>query len=83
MMMSEKTARELDRYTRNLVKRLPGWARKYFQDGLVTFAITNEATIELEFSELVPKGKMNTVCDLVGKLMEKLPSPAIMSKEVH
>jgi hypothetical protein len=83
MMLSQKTVNELDRYTRKVVRRLPDWARGFFRDGAVAFVITKEATIELEFSELVPRDKVNSICELVGRAMDKIPSPAVLSSKVH
>ncbi len=82
-MLSQKTARELDKYTRKIVRRLPDWARGFFRDGTAVFSITEKAEIELEFSELVPKDKMNSICMLVGRLMDKIPCEAIKVQEIH
>jgi hypothetical protein len=82
-MLSQKTARELDKYTRKIVRRLPDWARGFFRDGTVVFSITEKAELELEFSELVPKDKMNSICMLVGRLMDKIPCEAIKVSEIH
>jgi len=82
-MLSQKTARELDKYTRKIVRRLPDWARGFFRDGTVVFSITEKAELELEFSELVPKDKMNSICMLVGRLMDKIPCEAIKVQEIH
>jgi hypothetical protein len=82
-MLSQKTVRELDKYTRKIVRRLPDWARQFFRDGAVAFAITPKAEIELEFSDVVPKDKMNSICMLVGRLMDKIPCEAIKVQEIH
>lgn len=83
MSYSEKTQRELDRYTRNLVKRMPGWLKKFFDEGSVFFAISDEGLLELAATELVSPEQHSKAAELIGKYMDKHPSPILGMMEVQ
>ena len=76
-MYSEKTQRELDRYTRGLVRRQPLWLRKLFDSDKIFFSINDAGNLELCAVEEVSPEKLDHAARLVGKYMDKHPTPTL------
>ena len=77
MILSEKTARLVDKYTRNLVRRQPEWLRKLFQDERILFVMDDDGTIALSVDTKLPLDKQNSAAYLISRYMEKHPCPYI------
>lgn len=81
MTYSEKTQRALDKYTRVLVRRQPGWLRKLFETGEVWFGLDG-GFLQMYCKDLDPVVK-DRASRLVSNYLEKHPTPSIRVLEVQ
>lgn len=87
-LSSEQTARELDKYTRKLVRGMPNWIKRYFKEGLVIFELEDDGNLCLGFAVLddgleIPENKKALIADKVCEYMESHPCPVIKVLEVQ
>lgn len=82
MTYSEKTQREFDKYTRKLVKRQPRWLRTLFDAGKIFFSIDNDGTLMLAGKD-VNQQTIDTASTIVGKYLDKNPSPIIGALQIQ
>lgn len=77
MSYGEKTARELTKYVKKLVKCQPGWLRNLFDTDEICFVVEDSGLIQVACKESLAKGTATQALKLIVKYMEKHPSPAL------
>lgn len=80
MTFSEKTAREVSRYIVKLVRRLPYWAKKLFDDDMVCFCVEDDGSLNLSVVENLPDWQKRAVRQAVAKYMKTHPCVALGEK---
>ena len=83
MTYSEATQRELDKYTRKLVRSMPAWIKKLFQEGKLFFEMTEEGLIALACKREVPTGKRTKAAAHVYNYMDHNPCEAFQVLEIQ
>lgn len=78
MLYSEKTQKELDKYTKRLVRCQPVWLRKLFKEELVYFVIDDiDGGLALAINKNIDQKTADLTTKLVSKFMGNNPSPVI------
>lgn len=83
MGYSEKTQRQLDIYTRKLVKSMPNWIRELFKQDKLFFQMTEEGLLALAAKPEVPKGKRLKAAEKVYNYMDHNPCDAFTVLEIQ
>lgn len=76
MAYSEKTQRELDKYTRKLVRAMPRWIRKLFNTNKLLFQVDKNGALELCCVESIKQEHRDKVGHAVYKYMDENPCKA-------
>lgn len=70
---SEKAQRELDRYTRKLVRCQPPWLRKLFNEEKILFTLTDTGELEVRATNDVDKQTAEHAAVLLEKYIKRHP----------
>ena len=83
MILSEKTAREFNKYTIKLVKRQPMWLKKLFNEEKIAFSLDDDGTLTLAVHPELNKGTAEHACRLIAKYMAAHPNPMLSETKVQ
>lgn len=82
-MYSEKTQREVDKYFRRLVRRMPGWLRLLFDDDKIVFEIDPSGALRVATSDLLDERTTNNAHILIDRYFRKHPVPFLQVREIN
>ena len=82
MIISEKAARELNKYTTKLVKRQPVWLRTLFVEEKIVFSLDDDGTLTLAVHPELNKGTAEHACRLIAKYMAAHPNKMLSETKV-
>lgn len=83
-MYSEKTQRQLDRYTRKLVRSQPRWIRKLFDSEKVFFVVDKtDGSLGIMCTEKLPEKVKDRLSLSISRYMDEHPCVAIKKVEVQ
>jgi len=83
MGYSEKTAREIEKYIRKLVKCMPKWLQHKFHTEQIVFIIEDDGSLSVQCTENVSKQLREKAGDKIYAYMAKNTCPAIKVLEVQ
>lgn len=84
MTYSEKTQRELDKYTRKMIRTLPNWVKNKFNLEQLSFFIDEETgTLGLQISEKIDPQLKERIYEIIGTYMSNNECPALQALEVQ
>lgn len=83
MILSEKAARRINKYTINLVRKLPSWLQKLFKEERVMFVLEDDGSLALSIDDSLEESKKKDAQSLISRYIEKHPSEVIQVTKVH
>lgn len=83
MKIDKKAARSLGKYVERLVRNMPSWVKKLFEDDMVKFTMEDDYSIYLSIAEDLPEMTKKKVALRVGNYMKRLPCPLLSEQEIQ
>lgn len=82
---SEKTIRQLDKYTRKLIKSLPNWLKNLFNNERIIFTIDDDGMLVLQVDATLDPQSKDNAGKIIGEYLEKTPCAIIgdIQSKVH
>jgi hypothetical protein len=82
-MFSEDSVKELNKYTKRLVRRQPLWLRQLFDNESVVFTLEESGELSMHVDSSLEDATKEHIQKLVSKYMEKHPTPCLAMQELH
>lgn len=80
---SEKTTRELDRYMRKLVKKMPPWVEKLFASEKIMLTVEEDGEFTISCVEELPEQERMDAARLIFTYLDTVPCKAFKVMEVQ
>lgn len=75
MSYSESKQREIDKYTRNLVRRQPAWLRTLFDEEKFFFVMEDDGTMCIAYENGLRADIIHNASKLIIRYLNKYPNP--------
>ena len=81
--IDKKAARSLGKYVDRLVRNMPPWVKKLFEDDLMKFSVEDDFSIFLCVAEDLPELTKQKATLRVQNYMKRLPCPLLTEQEIQ
>lgn len=79
--LSEKQAREIDRYFKRLVKQQPQWLKNLFEAQRIAFVMYADGLLGIEVDDELPEEERERARTFIAKWMNKHPANFIEERQ--